>query len=118
MVGCGGFGAAKTGVASMVRAAAKEPAIVALAKTFFEFMGEVSFPRNTGRCGDRRHEHRGWARIYFQPDYRAQLNAGRIAAALWLILTGRRGLPVCRQPATTMEALSSKIVQLEWRLAK
>src|SRR6266403_1907572 len=57
MVGCGGFGAAKTGVAIMVRAAAKEPAIVALAKTFFEFMGEVSFPRNTGRCGDRRHEH-------------------------------------------------------------
>src|SRR5258708_30770568 len=57
MVGCGGFGAAKTGVAIMVRAAAKEPAIVALVKTFFEFMGEVSFPRNTGRCGDRRHEH-------------------------------------------------------------
>ena len=30
---------------------------MALAKTFFEFMGELSFPRNTGRCGDRRHEH-------------------------------------------------------------
>ena len=32
MVGCGGFGAAKAGAAIMVRAAAKEPAIVAFLK--------------------------------------------------------------------------------------
>jgi hypothetical protein len=39
MVGCGGFGAsANTGVAIMVRAAAKEPAMVALATAFLEFM--------------------------------------------------------------------------------
>src|SRR5258705_4263475 len=38
MVGCGGFGAANAGAAIMVRAAAKEPAIVAFAKTFLEFM--------------------------------------------------------------------------------
>jgi hypothetical protein len=39
MVGCGGFGAANTGVAAMVRAAAKEPAIVAVAMALFEFIG-------------------------------------------------------------------------------
>jgi hypothetical protein len=53
MVGCGGFGAANTGVAIMERAAAKDPAIVALAKTFFEFMGVILSP-DTGRCGDDR----------------------------------------------------------------
>src|SRR5260370_23168502 len=41
MVGCGGFGAANAGAAIMVRAAAKEPAMVALAKTFLEFMGAI-----------------------------------------------------------------------------
>src|SRR6266481_6590103 len=44
MVGCGGFGAANAGAAIMVRAAAKEPAIVALAKTFLEFMAIILFP--------------------------------------------------------------------------
>jgi hypothetical protein len=34
----------------MVRAAAKEPTIVALAITFLEFIG-VSFPGNIRRCG-------------------------------------------------------------------
>src|SRR5271154_4617682 len=43
MVGCGGFGAANAGAAIMVRAAAKEPAIVALAKTFLEFMAIILF---------------------------------------------------------------------------
>jgi hypothetical protein len=38
MVGCGGFGAANAGAAIIVSAAAKEPAIVALAITFLEFM--------------------------------------------------------------------------------
>src|SRR6266436_6279503 len=50
MVGCGGFGAANAGAAIMVRAAAKEPAIVALAKAFLEFIG-VSFPWKVGRYG-------------------------------------------------------------------
>jgi hypothetical protein len=40
MVGCGGFGAAKAGAAIMVNAAAKEPAIVALAKTLLELIGK------------------------------------------------------------------------------
>jgi hypothetical protein len=50
MVGCGGFGAANAGAVIMVRAAAKEPTIVALAITFLEFIG-VSFPGNIRRCG-------------------------------------------------------------------
>src|SRR5258705_13907857 len=50
MVGCGGFGAANAGAAIMVRAAAKEPAIVALAKAFLEFIA-VSFPWKVGRYG-------------------------------------------------------------------
>jgi hypothetical protein len=50
MVGCGGFGAANAGAAIIVRAAAKEPAIVALAIAFLEFMG-VSFPGNIRRGG-------------------------------------------------------------------
>src|ERR1700675_1607562 len=53
MVGCGGFGAANAGAAIIVSAAAKEPAIVALAITFLEFMG-VSFPGNIRRCGSTR----------------------------------------------------------------
>src|ERR1700678_3368681 len=39
MVGCGGFGPANTGAAIMVRAAASEPAILALTVTFLEFIG-------------------------------------------------------------------------------
>src|SRR6266446_186121 len=50
MVGCGGFGPANTGVMIIVRAAAKEPAIVALAMMLFEFIG-VILSRNGGRCG-------------------------------------------------------------------
>jgi hypothetical protein len=50
MVGCGGFGAAKAGAAIMVSAAAKEPAMVALARTFLEFMG-VSFPDRALQVG-------------------------------------------------------------------
>jgi len=46
MVGCGGLGPANTGVAIIVRAAAKEPAIVAVAMTLFEFMGR-SFPKTS-----------------------------------------------------------------------
>ena len=41
MVGCGGFGAAKAGAAIMVSAAAKEPAMVALAKAFLEVMAVI-----------------------------------------------------------------------------
>ena len=55
MVGCGGFGPANTGAAIMVRAAAKEPAIVALAMTLFEFIG-VILSGNIGRCRPT-HEH-------------------------------------------------------------
>jgi hypothetical protein len=40
MVGCGGFGAATAAVAIMVKAAAKEPAIVAAVMTLLEFMGD------------------------------------------------------------------------------
>src|SRR6266702_860450 len=57
MVGCGGFGAANAGAAIMVRAAAKEPAIVALAKAFLEFIG-VSFPWKVGRYGSTTWTHR------------------------------------------------------------
>ena len=39
MVGCGGFGAANAGGVTMVNAAAKEPAIVAVVKTFLELIG-------------------------------------------------------------------------------
>src|SRR5258708_11705792 len=41
MVGWGGFGAANAGAAIMVRAAAKEPAIVALANAFLEFIAII-----------------------------------------------------------------------------
>src|SRR5260370_35199734 len=41
MVGCGGFGAVNAGAAIMVRAAAKEPAIVALANAFLEFIAII-----------------------------------------------------------------------------
>src|SRR5260370_24980426 len=41
MVGCGGFGAVNAGAAMMVRAAAKEPAIVTLAHAFFEFIAII-----------------------------------------------------------------------------
>ena len=50
MVGWGGFGAAKAGAAIMVRAAAKEPAMVALAKAFLELM-EVILSRESGVAG-------------------------------------------------------------------
>src|SRR5271168_4634669 len=40
MVGCGGFGPAMTGVAIIVSAAAREPAIVAAVMTFLEFIGD------------------------------------------------------------------------------
>src|SRR5882672_6936967 len=50
MVGCGGFGAANAGAAIIARAAAKEPAIVALAIVFLEFIG-VSFPWKVERDG-------------------------------------------------------------------
>jgi hypothetical protein len=56
MVGCGGFGAANTGVAIMERAAANDPAIVALAKTFFEFMGVILSPEYRALRGPR-HEY-------------------------------------------------------------
>jgi hypothetical protein len=42
MVGCGGFGAATTGVAIIVSAAASEPATVAAVMTFLEFIGYPS----------------------------------------------------------------------------
>src|SRR5260370_5233467 len=41
MVGWGGFGAANAGAAIMVRAGAKEPAIVALANAFLEFIAII-----------------------------------------------------------------------------
>jgi hypothetical protein len=56
MVGCGGFGAANAGAVIIVRAAAKEPAIVALAKAFFEFMGVILSPEYRALRRPR-HEH-------------------------------------------------------------
>jgi len=41
MPGCGGFGAANTGEAIIVRAAAKELAIVAAEMTFFDFIRAI-----------------------------------------------------------------------------
>src|ERR1700730_7401702 len=57
MVRCCGVGAANAGAAIIVRAAAKEPAIVALAIAFLEFMG-ASFPGNIRRCGAAAWTHR------------------------------------------------------------
>src|SRR5258705_6514849 len=53
MVGCGGFGPANAGVMIIVRAAAKEPAIVALAMMLFEEFIGVILSGNGGRCGSR-----------------------------------------------------------------
>src|SRR5260370_16579590 len=60
MVGCGGFGAANAGAAIIVRAAAKEPAIVAFAIVLLEFMG-ASFPGNIRRCGSTAWTHHRFA---------------------------------------------------------
>src|SRR5476649_2014256 len=54
MVGCGGFGAAKAGAAIMERAAAKEPAMVALVNALLEFMGVILIPEISGIAGRRR----------------------------------------------------------------
>src|SRR3954452_9602753 len=54
MVGCGGFGAANAGAATMVSAAAKEPAIVVLAMMVFELIGNI-LPHIRPR--DRRRQH-------------------------------------------------------------
>jgi hypothetical protein len=40
IVGCGGFGPATTGVATIASAAANEPAIVAVVKTLLEFIAD------------------------------------------------------------------------------
>jgi hypothetical protein len=71
MVGCGGFGAANAGAVIMVRAAAKEPAIVALAITFLEFIG-VSFPGNIGVAGRRNRHSFHHRRVEESDDGRAQ----------------------------------------------
>src|SRR5260370_6035147 len=56
MVGCGGFGAVNAGAAIMVRAAAKEPAIVALANAFLEFIA-IILSRGLSDVVFRRREH-------------------------------------------------------------
>jgi len=71
--------------------------------------GAVALKQEARRMGGAKRPGKNW----FQPDYKAQLNVGQIAAAFWLILSGRRGLPLCRRSVTTMTALSSKIAQLE-----
>jgi hypothetical protein len=53
MVGCGGFGAEKAGVATIARAAAKELAMVA-ASALFAFIGDPF--RNVG-CRGRGHAY-------------------------------------------------------------
>src|SRR5258708_36814639 len=73
MVGWGGFGAANAGAAIMVRAAAKEPAIVALANAFLEFIA-IILSRGLSDVVFRRREHGLRHRLSGESGGRVQAN--------------------------------------------
>src|SRR5260370_5022804 len=73
MVGWGGFGAANAGAAIMVRAAAKEPAIVALANAFWEFIA-IIVSRGLSDVVFRWREHRFRQRLAGESGGRVQGN--------------------------------------------
>jgi hypothetical protein len=52
MVGCGGFGPATAGIATIASAAAKEPAIVAAVKTLLEFIADPFQKPGVGRSSE------------------------------------------------------------------